>query len=401
MIGRKPPPPPDEPTAPRGYDDFEVRLGDVMRGERATLGKSLLDVQRELKIKATYIAAIENADASAFETPGFIAGYVRSYARYLGLDPEWAYQTFCAESSFVNVHGMSADASRPAKREPVAASDAHDPFAQSATPFFPKGDTALATIQPGAIGSIAVLLVLIAGIGYGGWSVLTEIQRVQVAPVDQPPGVVSTLDPLAGATVAEATTSDAGLRPTSPEVLDRLYRPQALDVPVLTARDGPIANLDPSSVGSLAEDPREDVVARAAGASELPALPVEDPTPAPQVVEDGIPSVVMFAVRPAWVRVRAADGSVILEKIMEAGEQFTLPQTEEAPTLRTGAAGSVYFAINGQTYGPAGAAGQIANNVALAADALLATYTLADLEADADLATVVAELIASEVGATE
>ncbi len=59
-----------------------------MRGERATMGKSLLDVQRELRIKAAYIAAIENRDPSAFDTPGFIAGYVRSYARYLGMDPD-------------------------------------------------------------------------------------------------------------------------------------------------------------------------------------------------------------------------------------------------------------------------------------------------------------------------
>ncbi|HCP80049.1 MAG TPA: DUF4115 domain-containing protein, partial [Octadecabacter sp.] len=43
-----------------GFDAFELRLGDLMRGERATIGKSLLDVQRELKIKAAYIAAIEN-----------------------------------------------------------------------------------------------------------------------------------------------------------------------------------------------------------------------------------------------------------------------------------------------------------------------------------------------------
>ena len=63
---------------PKGFDDFEVRLGDMMRGERATLGKSLLDVQRELRIKASYISAIENCDPDAFETPGFIAGYVRS-----------------------------------------------------------------------------------------------------------------------------------------------------------------------------------------------------------------------------------------------------------------------------------------------------------------------------------
>ena len=90
---------------------YDLRLGDLMRGERATLGKSLLDVQRELKIKAAYIAAIENCDPTAFETPGFIAGYVRSYARYLHMDPEWAFATFCAESNFQTSHGMSSGAS--------------------------------------------------------------------------------------------------------------------------------------------------------------------------------------------------------------------------------------------------------------------------------------------------
>ena len=35
-------------SAPTGGDggEFETRLGDLMRGERATMGKSLLDVQR-------------------------------------------------------------------------------------------------------------------------------------------------------------------------------------------------------------------------------------------------------------------------------------------------------------------------------------------------------------------
>ena len=94
MIGRRDPrrttEHPDGEVADRikSFDDFELKLGDVMRGERATMGKSLLDVQRELRIKATYIAAIENSDPSAFDTPGFIAGYVRSYARYLNMDPE-------------------------------------------------------------------------------------------------------------------------------------------------------------------------------------------------------------------------------------------------------------------------------------------------------------------------
>ena len=81
-------------SAPKGFDDYELTLGDIMRGERATLGKSLLDVQRELRIKASYISAIENCDSEAFNTPGFIAGYVRSYAKYLGMHPEEVFQKF-------------------------------------------------------------------------------------------------------------------------------------------------------------------------------------------------------------------------------------------------------------------------------------------------------------------
>ena len=101
------------------YDSLNVPLGDLLRGERATAGKSLLDVERDLKIKATYIAAIENADLDAFSSRGFIAGYVRSYARYLGLDPEWTYERFSRESGFAGVHGFSARQAE-ASKAPIA-----------------------------------------------------------------------------------------------------------------------------------------------------------------------------------------------------------------------------------------------------------------------------------------
>ena len=88
----------DKKNKPKGFDDFELKLGDTLRGERATLGKSLVEVQNELKIKAAYISAIENCDPLAFDTPGFVAGYVRSYARYLNLDPDEVFSKFCSES---------------------------------------------------------------------------------------------------------------------------------------------------------------------------------------------------------------------------------------------------------------------------------------------------------------
>ncbi len=403
MIGRRNPPKSAEAeeSGPRGFDDFEVRLGDVMRGERATLGKSLLDVQRELKIKASYINAIENADPSAFETPGFVAGYVRSYARYLGLDPEWAFARFCQEGRFEVTHSFApvTRGTQKKTRRPegaVRGTVSRDPFENPNTPFIPRGESVLSRIEPGALGSVTVLVLLVAGIGYGGWSVLQQVQKVQLTPVDQTPGVIAQMDPLAPA--APGGTETAGLAPPPAEALDRLYRPQALEVPVLTARDGPIVTLDPRDVGTLAgvaaarPAPPRDVAAAApppaAGPDAAPAV-AEGPV---QVIADAAPEVVMFAVRPSWVRVRAADGTVLFEKILDAGERYVLPQTEEPPSLRAGNAGSVYFRVAGQTYGPAGDGPSVVRDVALGPAELTAAYAVADLAKDRELAQLVASL---------
>ena len=387
---------------PVGFDAFELKLGDMMRGERATMGKSLLDVQRELKIKAAYIAAIENCDPTAFDTPGFIAGYVRSYASYLKMNPEWAFDTFCEESGFVTAHGMSSEASAA---KPARAADrlppSKDIFSASATPFIPAGEAMFSRIEPAAISSIVVLLAVIGGLGYGGWSVLQEVQRVQFAPVEQTPTVISDLDPLAGAAnVAPATDEIATLTTPSPEALDRLYRPQALDVPVLVSRDGPIASLNPSSFGALLPDPALAEAVELAAAEGNANAPIAgegvDPSIIQAVIAAGVqvreepaPGVEMIAVRPAWVRVRAADGTVIYEATMQPGDSFTVPQTENPATLRVGESGAVYFAVNGVHYGPAGPNGQVTSNLALSVDNLTDNYQVADLNSDGALAEVV------------
>jgi len=388
-----------QPVTLKGFDDFELTLGDIMRGERATLGKSLLDVQRELKIKANYIAAIENTDPSAFETPGFVAGYVRSYARYLGLDPEWAFKTFCDEGNFTVAHGMSAEASsRPARSAAKAPErkGPRDPLLDPSVAFIPSGAPVFSGIEPRAVGSLVVLFALVAGIGYGGWSVLQEVQKVRFAPVEQAPGVLAELDPITApqsADLAELEAGEAAARP-SIEAFDRLYRPEALDVPVLTARDRPISTLSPDDVGTMR--PAAPLAGDYLALANLPdeATPSLAPLPLPaapvQVVEDAAPEVVLFAVRPSWVRVRAPDGTVIFEKILDAGEEFLIPPTEEAHTLRAGNAGSVYFRVNGETFGPAGTGAGVVRDVALSVEALPERFDVADLSRDADLARFVA-----------
>jgi hypothetical protein len=360
-----------------------------MRGERATLSKSLLDVQRELRIKASYIAAIENCDIAAFDTPGFIAGYVRSYARYLGLDPEWAFERFCAESGFVVAHGMSAAAAGPSTQRKK---QFDDPLADPNASFVPRGESLLSGVDPRAFGSIAVLVALVGGIGYGGWTVLEEVQRVQLAPVETAPGVLAELDPLASAQpLADRETAlasdlvaslpDADRLP-DPEALDRLYRPQALDTPVLVPRDGPIAGIDPAKVGALAGAVAENVPATGpeAGLGQPPI----------QVVAAEAPPLELIAARPAWVKVQAADGTVLFEGTLDSGDRYTVPATGEPPLLRAGESGAVYFAVNGVTYGPAGTSGSVTKDIVLTPDALTSRYVQADLAADEDLARAIA-----------
>lgn len=384
MIGRRAKPSAQEADRPKGFDDFELRLGDLMRGERATLAKSLLDVQRELRIKASYVAAIENADITAFETPGFIAGYVRSYARYLGMDQDWAFARFCNESGFQPTHGMAAAASvrRPPRAVPA------EPLANPNASFVPRAEAFWRKIEPRAVGSLMVLVALVGGLGYGGWSILQEVQRVQVAPVEQAPGMLALIDPLAAAGVALSAADTAPALPAA-EALDRLYRPRPLETPILVARDSPIAAIDPRAAGALAE----------AQPALLPVVPFAEPA-LEEVVAHAVapdaPAVELLAVRPAWVRVQAADGTVILEKILDAGERFVLPKLEEPPVLRAGESGAVYFAVNGVTYGPAGAPGAVTKNIVLSPEALTTAYALADLARDGDLARMVALAAATQ-----
>ncbi len=375
-----------ENVEPKWFDDFELRLGDMMRGERATLGKSLLDVQRELRIKASYIAAIENCDPQAFDTPGFIAGYVRSYARYLNMDPDKAFEAFCLESGFSTAHGMSDAASSVRKESDFKSKretkEQHDPMFGKNTPFAPTTESMLSRVEPGAVGSLLVLVALVGALGFGGWTVLNEVQRVQLAPVENTPDVLADLDPLDAATVAAPAVESARADTSSPSLtassdgFDRLYRPQALDVPVLVARDAPISTLNPSEVGTFALQ---------GGADEVV------PVVATAAFGQGV---TVVAARPAWVSVKDGQGGVLYSGILNAGDTFDVPQVAEgAPaTIHVGESGSIYYVVDGATYGPTGPRGSVTEGFSLAAADLAAALPEANTARDTGLATVLADL---------
>ncbi len=387
------------PEGTIGFDEFEVSLGDLMRGERATLGKSLLDVQRELHIRATYIAAIEAGDLSAFEATSFVAGYVRSYARYLGMDPDWCYAKFCAETNFSISPELTRSGGLGSGNGPVVASPTNGEFSQgllARTKMASDPDPIWQRVDPVAIGSIAVMLLLTAGIAFGGWTVLREVQRVNLAPADQPPEVLAELDPvIAGASPRMGVAEEPALR-VGQEREDsvslahgvvRDYRPEALDAPVVVSRDGPIAAINPRN--EMVDNDGDPI----RSAIEMALSEAEEGVDMPgtvRVTGDGPPKLELLAVRPSWIRVRGADGTVLFEKVLDAGERYVVPQTETAPTLRAGNSGSVYMLVDGVPFGPTAPGAQVVDQVALSAEAVTERFAEADLSSDQDLQTFVA-----------
>ena len=389
----------------KGYDDYEVRLGDIIRGERATLGKTLADAEADLRIGADYLEAIENADIDRFDTPGFVPGYVRSYADYLGLDPDASYERFCEENDF----SLDIAATRtPVKRDgagpraaPTGAAAAQvDPVTFEAARRETAGPSLLGRIDAGAIGSVAVLLTIIGLTGYGGWTFFTEMQRVQLSSVEDVPFVQSELDAFAEAGVQTVAPDEGSMRValvrqgsgldsfTAPGAAPRRYQAQVI-------ADLPINELDPDEVSALraknlSRPARPVAVAEAAGFPAYPVPRIQE-RPAPQAAP-----IRLVAVRPVWVRITSAAGNVTYERIMNAGEVYEVQDQAEPPTIRIGESGSLYFEVAGEILGPAGEKGSVTNDLALSGRTLAARYGAADIELDGDLESHVARLAERE-----
>jgi transcriptional regulator with XRE-family HTH domain len=69
-------------------------LGERIRAAREARGMSLSQVADQIRIRAVYLAAIEDEKWSAIGVPVYVRGFLRTYARFLGLDPEEAVAAF-------------------------------------------------------------------------------------------------------------------------------------------------------------------------------------------------------------------------------------------------------------------------------------------------------------------
>lgn len=103
-----------------------MSLGERFRAAREQRGLTLSDVAEHLRIRSVYLAAIEDENWKAIGAPVYIRGFLRTYARYLGLDAEEAVAAFNA--------GEGSAASPPAIAAPPVGRD-YRPQGGSLTPL--------------------------------------------------------------------------------------------------------------------------------------------------------------------------------------------------------------------------------------------------------------------------
>jgi len=63
-------------------------IGETLRAARRQQRRTLSDAAAETRVRETYLAALEEEEFSALGGDVYVKGFLRSYARYLGLDPD-------------------------------------------------------------------------------------------------------------------------------------------------------------------------------------------------------------------------------------------------------------------------------------------------------------------------
>ena len=357
-------------------------LGADLQRARLARGLSLADVSASLRLRAAYLEAIENDRREALPGPVYANGYVRSYAAYLGMDPDAAVRRFKKEAG--------------------------DPRARPELVFpspAPEGRV------PGGAALLVGLVLLVTV--YGGWYYLTSKDYLlsDLVP-DVPARLAHLMEPAAETppVAPQQTAQPAADNPRAPSVAatpaptptlavtpptqaapSQAAAPEAAPVAPPARTDVSVASVETSApattadLSSAATTPEPE--GRAVVASVVPnapplnglAISAAQATPsaanmavATDVVDSAGPGrIVVEALAPAWVRLRRPDGDVLLSKVMGRGEKFTIPDHPEV-LLSTGDAGSVAVFVDGARVADVGGAGQILEDVTLVADRLAA-----------------------------
>ncbi len=79
-------------------------LGETFKERRKQLGISLPQAEEQLHIRARLLEALEEGDYERLPNPGYVRGYISTYAKYLELDPKPLLDMYQAETGHGRIH---------------------------------------------------------------------------------------------------------------------------------------------------------------------------------------------------------------------------------------------------------------------------------------------------------
>jgi cytoskeleton protein RodZ len=303
-------------------------FGDKLKREREMRAITLEEIAEATKIGTRSLRALEEEHFDQLPGGIFNKGFVRAYAKFLGIDEEQAVADYVTASSDV---GNSTTTQLAALADQVeqhrAAKEALDGS---------SGNT-------GAMLAVIVGVVLLCGLGFGGYKAWKYKQQQDMNSaaanrVKQTPSPV-TLDaqpaPTAASTDVNTPTTDGTTVPSSAPA--GATNPSS---PVATTTAPPTTNPVPA----------KDVVAKDA---TKPATSNTTTTAAPE-----FPIVVTLkAVKPSWVSA-TSDGKSVYQQTMSPNDQQLTLHGKEKILLVLGNAAGIEVNFNGKNLGSLGSDGQ-------------------------------------------
>lgn len=384
--------------ADTGYSSDQTEVGRLLRHTRNSLGQSVEDVCRLLRIRKIYIEAIENSDYSVLPGGPYGLGFIKAYAEHLGLDGAEIVRRFRAESN------------APAARTELS---------------FPK------PVQESRVPGGAVLLIAaLLGIGaYGGWYYLSSQGKTIADLVDPLPERLASYTSGGEQAVpernlenaADARAAEVGPSASAPtgEAAETAEAPaETADAPVIAQKE-PAATTDTAETAAASQE-AETAPAEVAEAPAEAVAPVETPAASPEVVAEtpapasepapvsdttaqtpaapaaetaAVPAapevdevgggrvfgavnvdsrVTIEAVETSWVRIREGDGNILLTRMLSAGDTYRVPN-KDGLMLEVGNAGALTYSVDGKEALPVGDYGAVISDFSLDVEALEGT----------------------------
>lgn len=305
-------------------------FGENLRREREMRGVSLEEISSATKISMRFLEAIEREDFSKLPGGIFSRSFIRSYARYLGLDEERVvaeYQLAAKPQMEFDLHRLpsgTASAARPARRTPL-------------------------------IATLVALVLLV-----GGYVLYRYSPRATEAPVPPPPVPVATPQPSASAPPTAPAPTNSGESVTAPG--GNPVKGEAAPGTVTSAAGAPSTTTAPGGAAPNTMTP-PSTAPNSQGTPPAGVPPATQPGPPTESLSvtksaaDADLVLQVAATERAWVAVDA-DGKTVLQRVLNPNEVDTL-KAHKSFDITTGNAQAVILTLDGETLKPLGRRGEV------------------------------------------